>query len=238
MLVDGIAITASTYEETKKILHTRYGDRNRIIQAHLDYLELSRPIHSATPEALNYTFLECNRRIQALRALGEDVGGYGRVLTPKILRAFPPDMCQRWIVHVKRQELSEGDVIKLMAFLGEKVDGILTAQKIRGDYRCTSNFTPTAATPHINSKHIKSTRKGKGEIKPFCVFCESRTHWAQDCQTVSDGYDRIERLKAANRCFLCLNRGHGVRRARPHVQDARGTTIEPFVLRRRVLFPR
>ncbi|KDR08154.1 hypothetical protein L798_02315 [Zootermopsis nevadensis] len=39
MLVDGIAITASTYEETKRILHTRYGDRNRIIQAHLDYPE-------------------------------------------------------------------------------------------------------------------------------------------------------------------------------------------------------
>jgi hypothetical protein len=74
MLVDGIAIPASTYEEKKKILHTRYGDRNRIIQAHLDYLEELRPIHSATPEALNTTFLECNRRIQALRALGEAVG--------------------------------------------------------------------------------------------------------------------------------------------------------------------
>jgi hypothetical protein len=35
-LVDGIAVTAETYEETKRILHTKYGDKNRIVQAHLD----------------------------------------------------------------------------------------------------------------------------------------------------------------------------------------------------------
>jgi hypothetical protein len=39
MPVDGISVTATSYEETKKILHARYGDKNRIIQAHLDYLE-------------------------------------------------------------------------------------------------------------------------------------------------------------------------------------------------------
>ena len=89
MLVDGIAVTANTYEETKKILLARYGDTSRIIQAHLDFLEGLPPSTSATPEELNTTVIECHRRIQALRALGEDVDGYGRVLVPKILRAFP-----------------------------------------------------------------------------------------------------------------------------------------------------
>ena len=36
MLVDGIAVNASAYEDTKKILHDCYGDKNRIIQAYLD----------------------------------------------------------------------------------------------------------------------------------------------------------------------------------------------------------
>jgi hypothetical protein len=55
-LVDGIASTAETYEETKRILHAKYGDKNRIIQAHLDYLEDSptlfipiTPLHSKQP---------------------------------------------------------------------------------------------------------------------------------------------------------------------------------------------
>ena len=67
-LVDEIAVTAETYEETKRILHTKYGDKNRIIQVHLDYREDLKPIRSATPELLNTTYVECNRRLKALRA--------------------------------------------------------------------------------------------------------------------------------------------------------------------------
>ena len=63
MLVDGIPVTASAYEDTKKILRDRYGDKDRIIQAHLDYLEEVTPIRSAKAEALNTTYIESNRRI-------------------------------------------------------------------------------------------------------------------------------------------------------------------------------
>lgn len=184
LLVDGIPITANTYEETKKILLHRYGDNNRIIQAHLDYLDALKPVQSETPETLNCTFLECNRRIQALRALGEDVVAYGKVLTPKILRAFPAEMCQKWVIHARRTEISEGDVLKLLSFLEEEVQGALTAQKIRGEQQVTSNYTPTAATFHINSKQAKTSRKIKQDVQPYCIFCDTRTHWAQDCNNV------------------------------------------------------
>jgi len=117
MLVDGIAVTANTYEETKKILLFRYGHTNRIIQTHLDLLESLPPATSATPDELKTTFTECHHRIQVLRDLGEDIDGYGRVLVPKILRAFPSELCRRWIVHVKRQGLSEGRISRLMDFL-------------------------------------------------------------------------------------------------------------------------
>jgi len=58
MLVGGIAVTASAYEDTKKILHDRCGDKNSIIQAHLDYLEEVTPIRFASAEALNTTYIE------------------------------------------------------------------------------------------------------------------------------------------------------------------------------------
>jgi hypothetical protein len=158
MLVDGIAVTAAAYEDTKKILHDRYGDKNRIIQAHVDYSEEVTPIQFASPEALNITYIECNRRIQALRALGEIVKAYGRVLVPKILRAFPDDICRRWIIQVKREGHFEGDV-KLIEFLGEEVDGAFTAQKIRGETSPVSNFAPTAATLHVRSKSGSASRR-------------------------------------------------------------------------------
>jgi hypothetical protein len=112
MLVDGIDVTANTYEETKRILIARYGDTNRIIQAHLDFLEGLPPVKSATPNELKTIFIECHRRVQVLRALGGDVNGYGRVFIPTILHDFPPEICQRWIVHVKRQNRSEGEFLK------------------------------------------------------------------------------------------------------------------------------
>jgi len=58
ILVDGTAVTASAYDDTKKILHGRYGDKNRIIQAHLDYLEEVTPIRFASAEALNTMYIE------------------------------------------------------------------------------------------------------------------------------------------------------------------------------------
>jgi hypothetical protein len=65
LLVEGIAVSALTYEDTKRILRARYGDPNLITQANLDYLEDVTPITTASPVALN-TFIQCNRRIQAL----------------------------------------------------------------------------------------------------------------------------------------------------------------------------
>ena len=209
-LVEGISIMAETYEETKRILQTRYGDKNRIIQAHLDFLEDIRPVQLGTPEELNTTYIECHSRIQTLRALGEDINGYGRVLAPKILRAFPDDICRRWIIHVRREKISEGDILRLMEFLGEEVDGALVTQKIRGISFSSGNI-PTTATFHVNAKTGGRSRKGKNTAEPFCVFCESRGHWAQDCKKVQHVDERISKLKTANRCFLCLNRGHSAK---------------------------
>ena len=180
MLVNGIAVTASAYEDTKKILHDRCGDKSRIMQAHLDYLEEVTPIRFASAEALNTTYIECNRRIQDLRALGEDVRAYGRALFPKNLRAFPNDICRRWVIQAKRGCHSEGDVVTLMEFLGEEVDGALTAQKMRGETSPACNFTPTATTLHVNTKAGSTYRKDRRSVEPFCVFCECNGHWTQD----------------------------------------------------------
>ena len=145
-----------------------------------------RPIQYPTPDALNTAFIECHRRIQALRALGEDVNGYSRVIAPKILRAFPDDLCRRWIVHAKREGLSEWDILSLITFLGEEVDGALTTQKISSEVTGRYGYTHTAAALHVQSKSRSSFRRVAKDTGHFCVFCESRGHWAQDCERVVD----------------------------------------------------
>jgi hypothetical protein len=99
---------------------------------------------------------------------------------------------------VKREGHSEGDIVKLMEFLSEEVDGTLTTQKIRGKTPRTSSFIPTTAALHVDSKSQKTTRRVKRSTEPICVFCELHGHWAQACKRVTDVKECIEKLKAAN----------------------------------------
>jgi hypothetical protein len=168
-------VVAETYEKTKKILEARYGNKNRIIQAHLDYLKDVKSIKYAIQAALNSTYINCNRRIQALRALGKDVNGYRKVLAPKVLRAFPDDICRRWIVYAKREDISEGGILQLMAFLGEEVDGILTTQKIRGETSSLSGYTSTAATLHVHATSVGQHKKHEKTGTVLCILRFSRS---------------------------------------------------------------
>jgi hypothetical protein len=218
-LVDDIAVTEETYKHTKKILQARYGDKNRIIQPHLDYLEDLQPAQSDSPEVLNSTYVECHRRIQAVTTLVENVEVYGRVLAPKVLRDFPADICRRWLIHTKREGIQESNITKLMEYLNEEVDGALNAQKIRGESSLAPAYVPMAAAFQVSTKLRKSKRQTKQRPDLFCAFCESRGHWAQDCQQIKDTTERIEKLKATNRCFLCRNRGHAARQCATKGKD-------------------
>jgi hypothetical protein len=91
------------------------------------------------------------------------------------------------------------------------VDGALTAQKIRGETLDYPNYIPSAAALHINSKQSKSAGQERHNGDHFCVFSESKGHWAQECKKMTEISERREKLKSAHRCFLCLNRGHNAR---------------------------
>ena len=65
-------------------------------------------------------------------------------------------------------------------------------------------FTLVLNNRDLGGKTVKRTNH-------FCVFCEARCHWAQDCKRVTSVTDRREKLKSAHLCFLCLNRGHNAR---------------------------
>jgi hypothetical protein len=65
-----------------------------------------------------------------------------------------------------------------------------------------------------------------------CVFCENRGHSAEDCKEFTNVKDRTEKLKSASRCFLCLNRGHFLKKFSKKlkfvVQSAQNPIITQF----------
>ncbi|GFT51369.1 integrase catalytic domain-containing protein [Nephila pilipes] len=190
----------------KKLLEDKYGNKDRIIQSHLDYLENLKPVQDPSPMELNDLYIECNRRLQALNALGENTEAYGRILAPKIIRAFPTEICCRWIIYAKREKLAEGNITRLMQFLAEEVEGSVKAQKIRGTLFPDNILKSSVENFNIDLKLVNKNKK----ISPFCAFCNTSGHWPQNCETVTDYKTRVQKLKNSNRCFLCTNRGHRI----------------------------
>jgi len=134
-LVDGIAVKEETYAQTTNILHARYGDKHRIIQAHVDYLEDLQQNRSDSPEALNSTYIECHRRIEALKAQGENIDVYVRILVRNYLRAFPADVCRRWLIHANREGIPESCITKLWNRLTRKSMELSTLRKYEASLR-------------------------------------------------------------------------------------------------------
>ena len=78
----------------------------------------------------------------------------------------------------------EEDILQLMAFLGEEVDGDLTTQKIRGESSSLSGYTSTAAIyVHANLQSQYGRHERTGTV--LCILRLPR-HWAQDSKQIKD----------------------------------------------------
>ncbi|GFS84123.1 integrase catalytic domain-containing protein, partial [Nephila pilipes] len=88
-----------------------------------------------------------------LNALGENTEAYGRILAPKIIRAFPTEICCRWIIYAKREKLAEGNITRFMQFLAEEVE----AQKIR-DGGSQASFVDVKLIDKLNVINSSSLR--------------------------------------------------------------------------------
>ncbi|GBM77025.1 hypothetical protein AVEN_158669-1, partial [Araneus ventricosus] len=153
----------------------------------------------------------CKRKLHYLTALGEDINAYGQVLTPKILPAFPDDVCRRWIINANWEKISEIDISKLREFLSEEVEGVLTTLKIKGKPTVDFCALPSTAAFNVNSKTQYKPKNYSKKPSSFCPFYNVAGHWRQECKSVTDTDVRVQKLKTAERCFLCTNKGHNVR---------------------------
>ncbi|GFT62106.1 integrase catalytic domain-containing protein, partial [Nephila pilipes] len=121
------------------------------------------------------------RRLQALNALGENTEAYGRILAPQIIRAFPTEICCRWIIYAKREKLAEGNITRLMQFLAEEVEGSVEAQKIRAFESNNSYTTHSAATLEISQfahkNKLKLTDPPDNSSLPIELLIGGNNYW-------------------------------------------------------------
>lgn len=68
-----------------------------------------QPVQSDNREALSPKYVECHRRIQALKTQGEDKRLLVR-FSHKSTARFQADILRRWLHHAEREGISESNI--------------------------------------------------------------------------------------------------------------------------------
>lgn len=91
--IQGLALTAEGYQEAIDILTKRFGDKQKIIDKHMNLLlNTERITSSGNVSALRKQYDSIEANIRALKALGVNVASYGSLLVSVLVQKLPSDL--------------------------------------------------------------------------------------------------------------------------------------------------
>ena len=91
--IAGLTLSASNYGEAIAILERRFGNRQQIIDKHMDQLLNVNPVTSGNNLAgLRHLFNTTETHIRGLKSLGVTANSYGSLLSSVLLKKLPADI--------------------------------------------------------------------------------------------------------------------------------------------------
>jgi hypothetical protein len=198
--ISGLALTSANYDEATTILKKRYGNKQLIINKHMESLMNLESCHGQSDtKHLRKLYDSVETQVRGLKALGVTAESYGGLLAPILLTKLPAEI--RLIVSRGLSE-EDWDLVRML----EIIEAELIARERaaaglqRRPLAARNPIPPTASalmTPAV----------------PNCVFC-GQNHQSRNCTTVPLPDARKQSLRRAGRCFICLRRNHISRNCR------------------------
>ena len=200
--VSGLTLTASNYDEAVEILKARFGNKQQIINRHMEILlnlDCVTSHHNLKGLRQLYDTVESN--VRSLKSLGVPRESYGGLLSSILINKLPQDF--RLVI---TREMGDDDW---------QLDRLLTIFKTELEARERAAVGTTGN--RIQSSPPKPNRKVHGTAHtllsesstngPTCTYCRGK-HPSKDCGTVIDVLVRKDLLKKYGRCFVCLRKDH------------------------------
>ena len=190
--IAGFPLTSVNYQQSLDLLKDRFGDQQRIINAHMHSLmNLPRASHNITGLRAFHDAIE--NHVRGLSALGQSTTSYGALLVPMVLGRLPADVRK----NLAREHSSlEWTLDKLRKSIATEIRvleaGALVSPSQSDEHHSTASF-------HTGAMSKPEPRKLK------CVFCKG-PHPATQCDTIPDQSKRMDIVKRDKLCFNCL--GH------------------------------
>ena len=199
--VSGLTLTASNYDEAVELLKARFGNKQQIINRHMEILlSLDCVTSHHNIKDLRQLFDTLESNVRSLKALGVPHESYGSLLSSILMNKLPQDF--RLVV---TREMGDGDwqLDRLLAIFKRELEA---RERAVG----TSGKGVKSSPPRSNKRDYGTAHtllSGNSTNGHTCTYCRGK-HPSRDCSTVTDVLVRKELLKKYGRCFVCLRKEH------------------------------
>ena len=200
--VTGFPLTNSNYEQAITLLRERFGQPNKIINAHMQaFLDLPKSVYELSSLQVFYDTME--NHVRGLESLGRSHETYGDLLVPIVLGKLPSDMrtnlardhdSHEW----KFQQLRES-ILKEIRILEIGVHTNSSSPTHMGASAAITNsfLTQAQGRPPVTPQFKPPRTRGK------CTYCKG-PHPAYNCNVITDCQERWAIIKGEKLCFNCL----------------------------------
>ena len=201
--IAGFPLTNNNYEPAVDLLKERFGQPQRIINAHMQaLLELSSPTNKLS--SIQHFHDSMENHVRGLTSLGKSNESYGDLLVPIILGKLPTDIRR----NLTREHITaEWPFNQLRDFITKEIrimeagihhsSGKVPSTQPSSSVTASFHMQTRGVPQHTKRPHVSDTRRK-------CAYCKG-PHPSNDCHVTTDYQQRWIIVKGGL-CFNCL--GH------------------------------
>ena len=197
--ISGLSLTSTNYAEAIALLKKRFGNRQQIVNKHMDQLLALEPVTSLRDlKGLRRLYDKLEAHVRSLKGLGISSESYSSMLSSVLMKRLPQELC----VIVSRQTGTDP----------WNFDDLM--QMVEGELEVRERATVASIEPAAPSRKagkvdptISSLLTGNVPSDPVCCYC-GQSHTSDSCKAVSSFEARRQILLRSGRCFVCLRKGH------------------------------
>ena len=201
--ISGLTLTASNYDEAIEILKGRFGNKQQIINRHMEILlNLDTVTSHLNMRSLRKLHDTVESNVRSLKSLGVPRETYGGLLSSILMIKLPQEFR---LVITREMGNDDWQLDQLLAIFKRELE----ARERAGAPPVNGNQSLPPKPPNKNKRDPGTTFSlfNGNANGPTCTYCKGK-HPSKDCKTVIDVLARKDLLKKYGRCFVCLRKDH------------------------------
>ena len=201
--IAGLPLTALNYTHSISLLKERFGQPQKLINAHIQTL-LELPSLNSDLSSLRLFYDLVENHIRGLSSLGVPKESYGTLLVPIILGKLTVETRRNLAREHSNLDWTIDEVqTAVMKEIRILESGLHTTDP--SSHLSVPRTLPATAAFHTGIRGGGRNTTPHVKKKPLCIYCKGE-HFPNVCTVVTDYQKRLDVVKRENLCFNCLGK--------------------------------